>query len=773
MVTLDPQKHTSMPEQAYTPPETKYEVHIDELMKAIRGEDFVQGNVLWRMRGEKIDCKELFGDSNIYFAKMQKYVMLTQAIVTNAGAIELITDLPTNYDIGFIFHKSILPGIRLRNTKIADWYYNNSQSAYISLEDGCQTSDIRIYGNSQAGDINICKNSQVFHIIINNNSQAGKIRIDQDSQAGDIMVDNKSQTGDISIHSNSQTGDIWIDNKSQMGTIWIDKYSQAAIIRVYQSSKAGNIRIDNNSIARNIGIDYNSKVDNIQVSGNSKARHIRIDNNSQAGNIGVLGKSQTGDIWIKSHSQAGNINISNSHSGHIFINNQSHSEDIWVENNSQSGNIKIYDNKQPINLYIKHNSQTGNLLSIDAKLEYVEINNNCLSIQLHNTSLLRMALEQCLIAEFIWGACTKGEVYISGKSRVLPLRMAATSLSKDSVLSLTDTQLQYGILQKVLVQGNLLLGKVGPPQIPFVWQDITAYIGEVPMNELQKELWNGKKELFEQQVKQYGINPLFRINHSSLGKTEITGCDLTGFKFEYYNSKLLDCFITGTQLPKDNIAIYNTAAPGTQVAKKDEYEQKTSIYNQFKKIYENQGDVVEASEYHAMAMRYQQKLLRSKLWGGNKQASESWWRNIYRWCYEKGKLLWHKLRFWRPILRWLERYFDYLGFLLNRLSNNHGESWSRALFFTIGASLIFFTASLWGLTHFWDWKVFNDNIHKLPGFILPIHKIDFLSEDIVKANPSLKVSLWHTTWDFLGRIFIGYGFFQFIAAFRRHGKKAG
>jgi hypothetical protein len=34
MATLDPQKHTSMPEQAYTPPETKYEVHIDELIKA-------------------------------------------------------------------------------------------------------------------------------------------------------------------------------------------------------------------------------------------------------------------------------------------------------------------------------------------------------------------------------------------------------------------------------------------------------------------------------------------------------------------------------------------------------------------------------------------------------------------------------------------------------------------------------------------------------------------------------------------------------------------
>jgi hypothetical protein len=34
MATLDPQKHTSMPEQACTLPETKYEVHIDELINA-------------------------------------------------------------------------------------------------------------------------------------------------------------------------------------------------------------------------------------------------------------------------------------------------------------------------------------------------------------------------------------------------------------------------------------------------------------------------------------------------------------------------------------------------------------------------------------------------------------------------------------------------------------------------------------------------------------------------------------------------------------------
>jgi hypothetical protein len=780
-----------MPEHAYTPPETKYEVHIDELMKAIKGEPFEQGNGLWRMKGKEIDRKELFGDDNIYFSETQKYIVLTQAIVTNADAIELITDSPTNYDIGFIFHKSILPGIRLRNTQTTDWYYHNSRSTYISLDCNCQAGDMRICNNSQAGYIIINNNSQAGHIIINNNSQAEKIRIDQDSQSGDIMVDNNSQTGDISIHSKSKTGNIGIENKSQVGTIWIDKDSQAAIIRVYQSSKSGNIRIENNSIARNIGIDSNSKVDNIQVSGNSKARHIRIENNSQAGNVEVFGKSQMGDIWIKSHSQVGNININNSHSGDIWINNHSHLVDIWVDNNShsgdiridknshssdigiyknshsgdiriednsqsdniwiyknsQSGNIRIYKNKTAFVINITGNSQTGNLDFTDALLSHIRIEQNCFGLSLYNTQFLLMQIAESLITTLDWQAGTKGELYIS-QSQLLHLQVANTSLLKDSLLSLSDTQLQYGVLQEVLVQGNLLLRKVGQPKSP--------------ADEWKKELWNNKKTLLEQQkknyddkvtelAKQYGPDPIFRITHSSLGKTEITGCDFSAFQFQYYNSNLLGCFITGTQLPKRNMVIYDPVADtvlNNQSHSNVLFEQKTAIYNQFKKIYENQGDVVEASVFHAQAMHWQQKLL----WRQFRHDKEGFWKKV-------------------------KLFFENIGFRLNWFSNNHGESWLVALVFTIGVGLVFFTASIWGLTHWGDFKTLNDHIHKLPGFMLPTHSYDYLSKDIVGTTqstyPNLKVNLWHTSWDFLGRIFVGYGIFQFISAFRRHGKKGG
>lgn len=68
-----------MPQQAYTPPETKYEVHIDELMKAIKGEPFEQGNGLWRMRGEVIDKKMQLEGTDLFLGDEQEYVILAEA----------------------------------------------------------------------------------------------------------------------------------------------------------------------------------------------------------------------------------------------------------------------------------------------------------------------------------------------------------------------------------------------------------------------------------------------------------------------------------------------------------------------------------------------------------------------------------------------------------------------------------------------------------------------------------------------------------------------
>lgn len=643
-----------MPEQAYTPPETKYEVHIDELMKAIRGEDFVQGNGLWRMREEEITGKKISGETYVQSNNDQVYVILIEAKLIGGDIILQNSEL-RDYGIGFIFFKSFLPTFFLIKGKIESFYFYNSLVGSIYIDD---------------------------------NSQVGNIRLDSNSKSGNITISNNSLSQDISIGSNSQSD----------------------ILNINSGSQSGNILIFENSLTNGIHIVQNSR-----------SERIRIHGNSQIGGIVIF-------------------------------------------SNCECGKINIEDNKEPFDLEVHDESYTGDLFTRNAKLGMVKIENNFFGIDMRNTSLQRMTLSRCLLSKMHWAVGTKGEIYITNDSYLMHLNITANNLPKDSVLALSNTKVFYFTLEEIQIQGSLLLRKVEAASRSIPWPDIVAYLGPRPNGEeyiIQK--WDERKIFLEKKQEYYqrkfskvnllayGPTPIFRITHSSLGKTEITGCDFSGFQFQYYNSNLLGCFITGTKLPKRNMVIYDTET-GTvldnNANNQDLFEQKTAVYNQFKKIYENQGDVVEASIFHAQAMHWEQKLL----WRQFRHDKEGFWKKV-------------------------KLFFENIGFRLNWFSNNHGESWLVALVFTIGVGLLFFTASIWGLTHWGDGKTWYDNIHKLPGFMLPTHSYDYLSKDIIETTkatyPHLKVNLWHTLWDFMGRIFVGYGIFQFISAFRRHGKKGG
>lgn len=56
-------------------------------------------------------------------------------------------------------------------------------------------------------------------------------------------------------------------------------------------------------------------------------------------------------------------------------------------------------------------------------------------------------------------------------------------------------------------------------------------------------------------------------------------------------------------------------------------------------------------------------------------------------------------------------------------------------------------------------------------FINPIHKPDFIAEEII--GKGVKANGWARTIENISRIFIAYFIYQFIQAFRKHGKKGG
>ncbi|WP_299768213.1 pentapeptide repeat-containing protein [uncultured Dokdonia sp.] len=100
---------------------------------------------------------------------------------------------------------------------------------------------------------------------------------------------------------------------------------------------------------------------------------------------------------------------------------------------------------------------------------------------------------------------------------------------------------------------------------------------------------------------------------------------------------------------------------------------------------------------------------------------------------------------------------------LNGLSNWFGSSYIQGILFTLSVGTIFFH---WALSHIgnfeftmdytqWQWDYFVQ-------FLNPTHRFDYMKA--IDAHPRT----WFFIWDFIGRIFVGYGIYQTIQAFRKY-----
>ncbi len=109
---------------------------------------------------------------------------------------------------------------------------------------------------------------------------------------------------------------------------------------------------------------------------------------------------------------------------------------------------------------------------------------------------------------------------------------------------------------------------------------------------------------------------------------------------------------------------------------------------------------------------------------------------------------------------------DYLIFSLNRYSNNHGTSYWRGIAFTFLVGWAFFYSSLLTTQGFdytsFDWEVCKSYFKYYFDFMNLTHKISYLEAKSPGA--------WSYLWDFLGRVFISYGIYQTVQAFRKYKK---
>ena len=114
---------------------------------------------------------------------------------------------------------------------------------------------------------------------------------------------------------------------------------------------------------------------------------------------------------------------------------------------------------------------------------------------------------------------------------------------------------------------------------------------------------------------------------------------------------------------------------------------------------------------------------------------------------------------------------EYVLLNLNRISNSFGMSWERGVCFTCVTALLFFVLiNTWGMDssnlfvlYKYGWDGFGD-IWK--NYLHMFYLLDFKD----KFSEGIKLNAFGETLFFVSKIFVSYGIYQTISAFRKYGK---
>lgn len=398
----------------------------------------------------------------------------------------------------------------------------------------------------------------------------------------------------------------------------------------------------------------------------------------------------------------------------ILIEGDIHSRDLIIEQNTIGGKLSLqglfYSNIEIANTTCNSISQIGPSVILG-------------ELSIKSSDLKKLFIKrpsptnkQFFINTLSISGITPKTLFISDLS-INNLVLRDAILSSSSVFTLSNIQPHRVVLANSTVLGNINLITVRGKSFEH------AYACNLLQNTTDKTVIPVPSSSQAELV----------LSHSILGDTSLTDCDLTEFGvLRYITSNILNVSLTGCQLPLTvKIEVNELEHLDLSVNKN---EQLQTLLSQLKQIYYRQGDQPESSRYHAFEIEAHRKKLQS----------ENDWRSL-------------------P-----ERF----TLFLNRWSNNHGTSWELALGFTTALSIILFTCYALSLGFRVDlsWngvKYFFDIASHIGEFIFPFHKPGFMSESYIGAVENG----WSRLWDMLGRIFISYGIYQLVQAFRKHGRR--
>lgn len=214
-----------------------------------------------------------------------------------------------------------------------------------------------------------------------------------------------------------------------------------------------------------------------------------------------------------------------------------------------------------------------------------------------------------------------------------------------------------------------------------------------------------------------------KICNSDLGKIDFILCDFSKGKIDFKNSKLSEIFFSESSFPR--IVLSDGGI---------NYMQQQLFFGQLSVAAQKQGDSIKSQEYSSreVAAHFNRIELFSK------------------------------------------DFFEKLGLFFNFLSSDFGRSWPRGVLFSIVAGLVFFVGMLLSTKQFeFGWPTFLPGI--IPAYLKFMNPLRFFElTEIFKSTPfndKIELNGLSYFFDFLGKIFVAYGYYQTIQAFRRHGRK--
>ena len=293
-------------------------------------------------------------------------------------------------------------------------------------------------------------------------------------------------------------------------------------------------------------------------------------------------------------------------------------------------------------------------------------------------------------------------------------------------------------------------------------------------------IWEIIENIHTQDLEFQNIHrPTFRVYQSSLGKAEFSNCDLSNFELQYNSSNFYDCLFLGTEIPEDKLTILDNGIKPIKIHdlnidKIQFFKQKSEFYNQFKKIFEKQGNTFNAGVYNSKWAENQEKLLLLSI-GKDENFLKA--RTDFRSFLKSFSLLLIKQN--------IAVRQDIFTFNLNRISNKHGESWIKTIGFILAPIFIlfiFYVTSIYydlitisdfqddNITLVWNRDVFDEYFFHLKdffSFLNPARRLDFFKP--IKGLGY--ISFTSNLIDFITRIILAFGIYQLIAAFRKNAKK--